>query len=94
MEAAFQNEDDSDGDYDDGLLNLGEEEGLFSCLYYLIYPNITFTEDVWDSDSAYIEMLANEVKSSSRKLVYTVLTLTTGGSFAREVPEASCSWRR
>ncbi|KAI0772164.1 ARM repeat-containing protein [Irpex lacteus] len=43
MEAAFQNEDDSDGDYDDGLLNLGEEE-----------------EDVWDSDSAYIEMLANE----------------------------------
>ena len=28
LEAAFQNDDDSDGEYDDGLLNLGEEEGL------------------------------------------------------------------
>lgn len=27
LEAAFQNDDDSDGEYDDGLLNLGEEEG-------------------------------------------------------------------
>ncbi|KAI0688708.1 ARM repeat-containing protein [Cytidiella melzeri] len=43
LENVFQNDDDSDGDFDDGLLNLGEEE-----------------EDVWDSDSAYIEMLANE----------------------------------
>lgn len=43
LEQAFQADTDSDGEYDDGLLNLGDEE-----------------EDVWDSDSAYIEMLANE----------------------------------
>ncbi|GJE91719.1 ARM repeat-containing protein [Phanerochaete sordida] len=43
LEQAFQADTDSDGDYDEGLLNLGDEE-----------------EDVWDSDSAYIEMLANE----------------------------------
>ena len=34
LEAAFQADDDSDGDFDDGLLNLGDEEGL--SLYYVI----------------------------------------------------------
>ncbi|KAI0337442.1 ARM repeat-containing protein [Trametopsis cervina] len=43
LESAFHNDDESDGDFEDGLLNLGDEE-----------------DDVWDSDSAYIEMLANE----------------------------------
>ncbi|KAJ3557178.1 hypothetical protein NM688_g1613 [Phlebia brevispora] len=43
LEAAFQNDSESDADWEDGLLNLAEEE-----------------DDVWDEDSAYIEMLANE----------------------------------
>ncbi|KIP02790.1 hypothetical protein PHLGIDRAFT_95597 [Phlebiopsis gigantea 11061_1 CR5-6] len=43
LEVAFQADTDSDGEFEDGLLNLGDDE-----------------EDVWDSDSAYIEMLANE----------------------------------
>lgn len=60
LEQAFQADTDSDGDYDEGLLNLGDEEGM-SHSHVCFKSRLTWaTEDVWDSDSAYIEMLANE----------------------------------
>lgn len=61
LEDAFMEDDDDDDIIDDTkLLNFNEEEGVCSS-FYVSSELIQGTEDVWDEDSAYLEMLAREV---------------------------------
>ena len=76
MEEAVQADDDDDTYADDGrLLNMNEEDGTNQSqfLYFsLSWCRFESLEDVWDEDSAYIEMLANEVLPSQRLLLTSI----------------------
>jgi importin-7 len=59
LDEALEDEEEID---DNNLLNLNEDDGVFCLLYLsschdLIASNV---EDVWDEDSAYLEMLAQQ----------------------------------
>lgn len=76
MEEAVQADDDDDTYADDGrLLNMNEEDGTNQSqfLYFsLSWCRFESLEDVWDEDSAYIEMLANEVSPFQRLLLTSI----------------------
>jgi importin-7 len=62
LEDTFQEDSDDEDIIDDAkLLNLNEEEGMCPSLFKFCHPLIYNVEDVWDEDSAYLEMLAKEV---------------------------------
>ena len=69
LSEAYQNDSDDDDDSDDSkLLNMNEEDGVWSCLRpsgYNAYSRST--DDVWDEDSAYVELLANESQRLQEK---------------------------
>jgi hypothetical protein len=62
LEDAFQEDTDDEQEEDDGkLLNMNEEDGS-SCVVLKVHALTKFyPDDVWDEDSAYLELLASEV---------------------------------
>jgi len=65
LEQSLIDEDDEEDDDDGKYLNLeGEDDGDYNPFPFFPLCSTCRTEDVWDDDSAYLEMLANEVRSS------------------------------
>jgi hypothetical protein len=63
LEESFEEEEEEeDAEIEESILNLQDNDGMILVLVK-IFPsaNDGFTEDVWDEDSAYLEMLAAEV---------------------------------
>lgn len=63
LEESLQDESDEEEEIDEKFLNLSGDDGAFFRIAELSqrYSNYG-SEDVWDEDSAYLEMLANEVR--------------------------------
>jgi hypothetical protein len=61
LELALQEDVDSDSDADDKFLNLEDNEGIAVIVWFFsALPDVWFLGDVWDQDSAYLELLAKE----------------------------------
>ena len=78
MQDALQEEveDDVSDDYFD--LN-NEDDGEHSVPHLHDVSDLMVADDVWDQDSAYIEMLANEASSAVLAFLPHVLTLFNSG---------------
>jgi len=57
----MQEEADTDDEVDDQFLNFADNEGEKKIVYEMVIQLMGFLDDVWDQDSAYMEVLAKEV---------------------------------
>jgi hypothetical protein len=77
LEDTLQEDSDDDDSDEDKFLNLNEEDGQIvePCedVPFLTILAV-FSEDVWDEDSAYLELLAKEVNSLSHSILAPVFT--------------------
>ena len=63
LELLAQEESDDDDIIDEKVLNLTDDEGASWDLSHADYiMNASPTDDIWDQDSVYLEMLAREVR--------------------------------
>lgn len=72
-EEALQADEEEAVSDEEKILNLDEEDGevSFLLLVFSLAHILHNAEDVWDEDSAYLEMLANEVSESDSRLHVT-----------------------
>jgi hypothetical protein len=68
LEEAFQEDSDDEAEAGEGLLNLEEDDSKRISVCEVVCVIIHVADDVWDEDSAYLELLANEVQCALARL--------------------------
>lgn len=85
LEESLQEDSDEEEEIDEKFLNLSGDDGALFRIAELLqgYSNYS-SEDVWDEDSAYLEMLANEVRCLNFVRRFKADFVSLGRSASRE----------